>query len=91
MITGGLSTSVRIMGLPAAMQGSTADNVPPHIPLGGPFQRPPMNRGTIITGSPSVFINGKPAARNGDTAMTCNDPVDLPNGVVVAVGTVLIA
>ncbi len=32
-------------------------------------------------------INGKPAARAGDTARTCNDPVDLPVGTVVAVGT----
>jgi uncharacterized Zn-binding protein involved in type VI secretion len=91
VLTGGLSTSVRIMGMPAAVQGSTADNTPPHIPLGGPFQRPPMNRGTIITGSPTVVIGGKPAARNGDTALTCNDPADLPNGLVVAVGTVMIA
>jgi len=36
------------------------------------------------------MINGKPAARNGDRAQTCNDPVDLPVGTVVAVGTVLI-
>jgi uncharacterized Zn-binding protein involved in type VI secretion len=91
MLTGGLSTNVMIMGLPAAMLGSTADNTPPHIPQGGPFQRPPTNKGTIITGSPSVMINGTPAARNGDTAMTCNDPADLPAGTVVAVGTVLIA
>jgi uncharacterized Zn-binding protein involved in type VI secretion len=91
ILTGGLSSSVMIMGLPAAMQGSTADNMPPHIPQGGPFQRPPTNKGTIITGSPSVFINGAPAARNGDTALTCNDPADLPNGTVIAVGTVFIA
>ena len=45
---------------------------------------------TIITGSATVFINGKPAARNGDTAITCNDPVDLPVGKVVAKGTVFI-
>jgi uncharacterized Zn-binding protein involved in type VI secretion len=91
MLTGGLSTNVMIMGLPAAVLGSTADNTPPHIPQGGPFQRPPTNKGTLITGSPSVMINGTPAARNGDTAMTCNDPADLPAGTVVAVGTVLIA
>ena len=91
MLTGGLSSNVMIMGLPAAMLGSTADNTPPHIPQGGPFQRPPTNKGTIITGSPSVMINGTPAARNGDTALTCNDPADLPAGTVVAVGTVLIA
>ncbi len=35
-------------------------------------------------------INGKQAARNGDTANTCNDPADMPVGTVIAVGTVLI-
>jgi uncharacterized Zn-binding protein involved in type VI secretion len=34
------------------------------------------------------MINGKPAARAGDTAITCNDPEDLPIGKVEAVGTV---
>lgn len=90
IINGGLSTNVRIMGVPAAMQGSTAQNTPPHIPQGGPFQMPPRNQGTIITGSLTVRINGSPAARNGDTALTCNDPTDLPAGTVVAVGTVMI-
>jgi uncharacterized Zn-binding protein involved in type VI secretion len=89
-INGSLSTDVNIMGLPAATVGSTADNLPPHIPIGGPFQKPPTNRAQIIMGSMSVMINGKQAARAGDTALTCNDPVDLPNGTVVAVGTVLI-
>ena len=41
-------------------------------------------------GSPTVFINNKPAARNGDQAMTCNDPVDAPVGTVIAVGRVMI-
>ncbi|MBX5457205.1 MAG: PAAR domain-containing protein [Thermogemmatispora sp.] len=90
IISGNLSSNVMIMGLPAATQGSTADNVPPHVPQGGPFQRPPSNRGLIITGSATVLINGKPAARNGDSATTCNDPADLPVGTVVAVGSVLI-
>ena len=90
MISGGLSTNVKIMGMPAATLGSTADNVPPHIPQGGPFQKPPTNKATIMIGSPTVLINGKPAARNGDTALTCNDPVDLPIGKVIAVGTVMI-
>jgi len=37
-----------------------------------------------------VKINGKMAARNGDTAMTCNDPADLPAGTIIAAGTVMI-
>lgn len=90
MVDGGLSGDVNIQGLPAAVQGSTASNLPPHIPQGGPFQTPPANSATIQNGSGSVFINGKPAARNGDTATTCNDPADLPAGTVVAVGTVMI-
>jgi uncharacterized Zn-binding protein involved in type VI secretion len=89
-IDGNLSTDVKIEGKAAAVVGSTATNTPSHIPQGGSFQKPPTNKGTIMMGSSSVFINGKPAARNGDTALTCNDPVDLPVGTVVAVGKVLI-
>lgn len=90
MIDGNLSSDVKIMGMPAATVDSTASNTPPHIPQGGPFQKPPSNKATIKLGSATVKINGKMAARNSDTAMTCNDPSDLPVGTVVAVGTVLI-
>jgi uncharacterized Zn-binding protein involved in type VI secretion len=90
IIDGNLSSDVKIQGMSAATVGSTASNTPPHIPQGGPFQKPPMNKGNIIMGSMTVKINGKAAARSGDTAMTCNDPVDLPVGTVVAMGTVMI-
>ena len=90
MIDGALSSDVKIMGKAAAVQGSTATNTPPHVPQGGTFVNPPANKGTIQLGSTTVMINGKPAARNGDVAMTCNDPADMPVGTVIAVGTVLI-
>jgi uncharacterized Zn-binding protein involved in type VI secretion len=92
IINGGLSSDVNIMGMPAATVDSTADNTPPHIqtPPGTSFQNPPANKATIKMGSPTVSINGKMAARNSDTAMTCNDPADLPVGQVIATGTVLI-
>lgn len=90
VIDGSLSSDVKIMGMPAATVDSTASNTPPHIPQGGPFQKPPSNKATIKMGSTTVKINGKMAARSGDTAMTCNDPSDLPVGTVMAVGTVLI-
>lgn len=89
-IDGSLSSDVNIQGKPAAVVGSTATNTPSHIPQGGPFQKPPANRGTIQMGSATVLINGKSAARNGDMALTCNDPADLPVGTVVAVSTVMI-
>lgn len=90
-INGNVSSNVQIMGMPAATQGSTADNMPPHVPQGGgSFQKPPSNKGQIINGSTTVMVNGKPAARNGDKALTCNDPADAPAGTVIAVGTVMI-
>jgi uncharacterized Zn-binding protein involved in type VI secretion len=90
ILDGGLSPNVNIMGVPAATQGSTATNTPPHVPVGGAFVKPPSNKATIIAGSATVTINGKPAARSGDKATTCNDPLDQPVGSVVAVGTVTI-
>src|SRR5574341_1707935 len=61
IINGDLSTDVKIMGMPAATAGSTATNLPPHIPQGGAFQKPPSNRATIQMGSATVKINGKMA------------------------------
>jgi uncharacterized Zn-binding protein involved in type VI secretion len=92
IINGGTSPNVKIMGMAAATVGSTATATPPHIPTppGTAFQKPPTNQGRIIMGSGTVKINGQLAARNGDTAMTCNDPTDMPVGKVIAVGTVMI-
>jgi uncharacterized Zn-binding protein involved in type VI secretion len=92
MLNGALSSDVNIMGKPAATVDSTADNSPPHIPTppGTTFQKPPANKGTVAMGSQTVKINGKAAARSGDSVRTCNDPADLPVGTIVAVGTVMI-
>jgi uncharacterized Zn-binding protein involved in type VI secretion len=88
----GLSSDVRIQQRPAAVVGSAAVNVPPHAPIapGTAFSRPPANRGTVQSGSATVRINGKPAARAGDPVLTCNDPADLPAAAVVAAGPVRI-
>jgi uncharacterized Zn-binding protein involved in type VI secretion len=92
VLSDGLSADVNITGRPAATVGSTARNTPPHVPTapGTAFQRPPANTATVQQGSATVLINGKPAARAGDKALTCNDPVDLPAGTVLATGNVLI-
>lgn len=89
-LTGGLSNDVMINGKPAAVVGSIATNSPPHIPAGGPFQRPPSNRGTVVSGSSTVFVNGKSLARHGDPVATCNDPVDAPTCTIAAFGHVLV-
>jgi uncharacterized Zn-binding protein involved in type VI secretion len=90
-LSGGLSSNVKIMGKPAAVVGSTATNTPPHLVAPPPtFKKPPSNEGTVSAGSQTVKINGKPAARDGDKAITCNDPADKEGGKVVAAGTVML-
>lgn len=91
-----VSTNVRINGRPAALQGSIAQNMPPHIPQGGPFQVPPTNLGRVIIASTTVRINRRGAARAGDPCETCHDlpPVGpqapLPMVVVAGAANVLI-
>jgi uncharacterized Zn-binding protein involved in type VI secretion len=91
-LSGSLVSSVKIAGQAAAVVGSTADNSPTHLPTspGTSFQKPPADKATVQMGSSSVKFGGKAAARNGDTAMTCNDPADAPVGQVIATGTVLV-
>jgi uncharacterized Zn-binding protein involved in type VI secretion len=89
-ISGGCSTNVLVGGAGAAVLGSTATNLPPHVAPSGKFQVEPTNRGTIAMGSKTVLINNKPAARAGDQVLTCNDPVPAPTSVVQATGTVLV-
>jgi uncharacterized Zn-binding protein involved in type VI secretion len=92
VLSEGLSTDVRIQSRPAAVVGSGAPNQPPHVPLapGTAFTRPPANRGTVQSGSTTVRINGRFAARAGDPVMTCNDPADAPIGTIIAAGPVRI-
>ena len=89
-LDGTLSADVNIAGKPAATKDSTATSSPSHLPIGGTFIKTPANKATVSAGSATVKINGKAAARAGDTATTCNDPSDLPAGTIVASGTVLI-
>ena len=92
MLDGNLSSNVQIGGMPAATVGSTATNLPPHLPTppGTSFQIPPTNQGTITRGSSTVMINGRPAARSGDQAQTCADPIPNTSASVNSVGTVMI-
>lgn len=87
-LVSGLSTDVMINSLPAAVAGSVAQNLPPHLPPPGTsFSKPPTNQGRVVTGSPTVLVNNKPLARVGDPVLTCNDPVDAPTGAITAGST----
>jgi hypothetical protein len=70
-----LVSDVLIMGKPAAVVGSTAQNkTPPNqqpqVIAAGTLLTTVNNTGTITGGSSSVLIHGKPATRNGDSAQT---------------------
>lgn len=87
-LVSGLSPDVLVNGLPVAVAGSEAQNLPPHLPPPGTsFSRPPTNQGRVATGSTLVLVNGKPLARVGDPVLTCNDPTDLPAGTIAAGST----
>jgi uncharacterized Zn-binding protein involved in type VI secretion len=92
MLNGGLVSTVRIGGQPAAVVGSTAANAPAHLPTppGTAFQKPPANSGTVFMGSMTVRIGGQGAARSSDPVTTCNDPADAPVGQILSAGTVRI-
>jgi uncharacterized Zn-binding protein involved in type VI secretion len=91
-LVSGLSPDVLVNGLPAAVAGSVAQNMPPHLPPPGTsFSKPPTNQGRVVTGSPMVLVNGKSLARVGDPVLTCNDPADLPSGAISAGSTDVLA
>jgi uncharacterized Zn-binding protein involved in type VI secretion len=91
VIDGDLSPNVLVEEKYAAMVGTTATNTPVHVaPPGKTFDKPPSNQGVIVGGSGTVLINDRQVARDGDRAKTCNDPDDLPVGLVVATSTVII-
>ena len=60
-ITGACATTVMINGSPAAVVGSMNRD---HAPYGPPH--PPHVPNPIVSGSSTVFFDGKPAARVGD-------------------------
>lgn len=68
-----LATTVVIAGKPAAVAGSAGMNTPPHVGLhpADPFMVPPQQRGAVVAGSATVLIEGKPAARTGDSCTVC--------------------
>lgn len=84
-----LASRVLIGGKPAATAGSAGVNTPPHTGLhaADPFMAPPSQRGTVVQGSSTVLIEGKPAAVTGSQSTIC---FGLPAQVVGSAANVLI-
>jgi len=88
-LTLGLATTVLIAGKPAAVVGSSGLSVPPHAGLHptDPNMLPPTQQGTVVTGVPSVLIEGRPAAATGSQSTVC---AGKPGTVVGSAATVLV-
>ena len=89
-VTQALSTTVLIMGKPAAVVGSFCVNTPAHTGLhsSDPHQYGPKQIGTVTVGSATVMIEGRGAAMMGSVCAIC---FNLPLGKMVGTGvTVLI-
>jgi len=73
----GLVSSVRIGGKPAAVQGSSGMNTPPHAGLhaSDPAMSPTQQKGQVVMGSSTVRFGGKPAAYSGCMVTHCTPPV----------------
>jgi uncharacterized Zn-binding protein involved in type VI secretion len=88
-LTTGLATTVLIGGKPAAVQGSSGVNTPPHVGLhpSDPYLGPPTQQGRVVAGSGTVYFNGKPAAYTGCQVTSC---AGVPAQVAGTATTVLV-
>ncbi len=88
-LTVGLCTTVFVSGQPAAVLGASGYNSPPHVGLhpADPFMAPPMQIGRVVSGSPTVLFEGKPAVDASASVTCCATPGSLvPTVTNVLVG-----
>ncbi|MEM9514372.1 MAG: PAAR domain-containing protein [Actinomycetota bacterium] len=86
----GLTTTVMIGGKPAAVAGSSGINTPPHVGLhaADPAMAPTAQQAQVVSGSATVFFDGKPAAYTGCQVTHCVPPV--PGQVSGSATTVMV-
>ncbi|MCY1016433.1 RHS repeat-associated core domain-containing protein [Pyxidicoccus sp. MSG2] len=68
-----LGATVLIGGLPRAQAGSSGMALPPHIPMGGVFIKPPANESEIFMGSATVSVDGDAFSHLALPALSCQD------------------
>ncbi|NMO19480.1 hypothetical protein HPC49_27420 [Pyxidicoccus fallax] len=68
-----LGATVLIGGLPRAQAGTSGMALPPHIPMGGVFIKPPANESEIFMGSSTVSVDGDAFSHLALPALSCQD------------------
>ncbi len=89
-LTLGLEPSVMVEGQPAAVQGSSGFNTPPHVGLhaSDPYLVPTTQEGKVVMGSTTVRFGGKAAAYTGCQTTIC---FAVPGQLTGTATTVLVA
>jgi uncharacterized Zn-binding protein involved in type VI secretion len=88
-VTIGTVATVLIGGKPAAVEGSSGLNTPPHVGLypADPYMVPATQIGQVVVGSTSVLIGGQGAASEASQCTVCGS---LPGTLAASGATVLI-
>ena len=68
-----LGATVKINGLPRAVAGTSGQAMPPHIPMGGVFVKPPTSESEVFMGSMTVSADGDPLSRLAMPVLSCQD------------------
>ncbi len=68
-----LGTAIRVNGVPRAVAGTAGVALPPHIPMGGPFLKPPSNESEMFMGSMTVNADGAPMSFAALPVLSCQD------------------
>lgn len=68
-----IGATVLTNSVPRAQAGSECKNIPPHIPMGGPFAKPPGNEGEVFMGSSTVLAEDEPLSFMAMPVISCTD------------------
>jgi RHS repeat-associated protein len=68
-----IGATVYINGLPRGQGGTSGQAIPPHIPMGGVFVKPPTNESELFLGSATVAVDDEPLVYGMLPVLTCQD------------------
>lgn len=68
-----IGATIFVNGSPRALAGTAGKALPPHIPIGGMFVKPPANECEMFMGSSTVVADGDPFSYTALPALSCQD------------------
>ncbi len=73
-----VGATVKVNAMPRCIAGSCGKAIPPHIPMGGPFQMPPSSECEAFMGSATVLMDGDAATFTALPVLSCSDVGMIP-------------